>query len=135
MGAINQAFNQAAGSVAAAATLIKSSKEQDMSQALLGKEQSYEASADIKNLQEQLTGKKNEWGEAESDLAILNAKKPGGKGNTKAALDEKRKTKMSEIEAAKRAFEELSDRIEAKQAMKQRAEIMMKKANKWGGIK
>ena len=135
MGAINQAFNQAAGSVAAAATLIKSSKEQDMSQALLGKEQFYEADADIKNLQEQLTGKKNEWGNAESDLAILNAKKPGGKGNTKASLDEKRQTKMTEIEAAKRAFEELSDRIEAKQAMKNRAEIMMSKANKWGGIK
>ena len=135
MGAINQAFNQAAGSVAAAATLIKSSKEQDMSQALLGKEQSYEASADIKNLQEQLTGKKNEWGEAEADLAILNAKRTGGKGNTKAALDEKKKAKMSEIEAAKRAFDELSDRIEAKQAMKKRAELMMQKANKWGGIK
>ena len=135
MGAINQAFNQAAGSVAAAATLIKSAKEQDMSQALLGKEQSYEASADIKNLQEQLTGKKNEWGNAESDLAILNAKKPGGKGNTQASIDEKKKTKMTEIEAAKRAFEELSDRIEAKQAMKNRAEIMMSKANKWGGIK
>ena len=135
MGAINQAFNQAAGSVAAAATLIKSSKEQDMSQALLGKEQSYEASADIKNLQEQLSDKKNEWGNAESDLAILNAKKPGGKGNTQASIDEKKKTKMSEIEAAKRAFEELSDRIEAKQAMKKRAELMMDKANKWGGIK
>ena len=135
MGAINQAFNQAAGSVAAAATLIKSSKEQDMSQALLGKEQSYEADADLKVLQEQLTGKKNEWGEAESDLAILNAKKPGGKGNTKASLDEKRQTKMSEIEAAKRAFDELSDRIEAKKAMKNRAELMMQKANKWGGIK
>ena len=135
MGAINQAFNQAAGSVAAAATLIKSSKEQDMSQALLGKEQYHEADADIKELQEQLSGKKNEWGNAESDLAILNAKKPGGKGNTQASIDEKKKAKMSEIEAAKRAFEELSDRIEAKQAMKQRAEIMMKKANKWGGIK
>ena len=135
MGAINQAFNQAAGSVAAAATLIKSSKEQDMSQALLGKEQSYEADADIKNLQEQLTGKKNEWVNAESDLAILNAKKPGGKGNTKASLDEKRKSKMTEIEAAKRAFDELSDRIEAKKAMKNRAELMMQKANKWGGIK
>ena len=135
MGAINQAFNQAIGSVAAAATLIKSSKEQDMSQALLGKEQYHEADADIKELQEQLSGKKNEWGNAESDLAILNAKKPGGKGNTQASIDEKKKTKMSEIEAAKRAFEELSDRIEAKQAMKQRAEIMMNKANKWGGIK
>ena len=135
MGAINQAFNQAAGSVAAAATVIKGAKEQDMSQALLGKEQYYEADADIKDLQEQLTVKKNEWGEAEGDLAILNAKKPGGKGNTKAALDEKKKAKMTEIDAAKRAFEELSDRIEAKKAMKQRAEIMMNKANKWGGIR
>lgn len=135
MGAINQAFNQAAGSVAAAATVIKGAKEQDMSQALLGKEQYYEADADIKDLQEQLTVKKNEWGEAEGDLAILNAKRPGGKGNTKAALDEKRMAKMSEIDAAKRAFEELSDRIEAKKAMKQRAELMMSKANKWGGIK
>lgn len=65
----------------------------------------------------------------------MNAKRTGGKGNTKAALDEKKKSKMSEIEAAKRAFEELSDRIEAKKAMKQRAEIMMDKANKWGGVR
>ena len=135
MGAINQAFNQAAGSVAAAATVIKGAKEQDMSQALLGKEQYHEADAAIKDFQEQANVKKNEWGEAEGDLAILNAKRPGGKGNTKAALDEKRMAKMSEIDAAKRAFEELSDRIEAKKAMKQRAELMMSKANKWGGIK
>lgn len=135
MGAINQAFNQAAGSVAAAAAVIKGAKEQDMSQALLGKEQYHEADASIKDLKEQLTDKKNEWGEAEGDLTILNAKRTGGKGNTKAALDEKKKAKMTEIDAAKRAFEELSDRIEAKQAMKQRAEIMMDKANKWGGIR
>ena len=135
MGAINNAFNQAAGAVAGATAIVKGAKEQDMSQALLGKEQYHEADADIKVLQEQLTNKKNEWGEAEGDLAILNAKKPGGKGNTQAALDDKRKAKMTEIEAAQRAFEELSDRIEAKQAMKSRAELMMKKANKWGGIR
>ena len=135
MGAINNAFNQAAGAVAGATAIVKGVKEQDMSQALLGKEQYHEADADVKVLQEQLTNKKNEWGEAEGDLAILNAKKPGGKGNTQAALDEKRKAKMTEIEAAQRAFEELSDRIEAKQAMKSRAELMMKKANKWGGIR
>ena len=135
MGAINSAFNQAVGSVAAASAVIKGAKEQDMSQALLGKEQSKEAEADIKNLQNQLSESKNKWGEAEGDLAILNAKRTGGKGNTKAALDEKKRNKMSEIDAAKRAFEELSDRIEAKQAMKQRAEIMMSKANKWGGIR
>ena len=135
MGAINSAFNQAAGAVAGAAALVKGAKEQDMSQALLGKEQSKEAEAELKNLQPQLSEAKNKWGEAEGDLAILNAKRTGGKGNTKAALDEKKKAKMSEIDAAKRAFEELSDRIEAKKARKQRAEIMMSKANKWGGIK
>ena len=135
MGAINSAFNQAAGAVAGAAALVKGAKEQDMSQALLGKEQSKEAEAELKNLQPQLSEAKNKWGEAEGDLAILNAKRTGGKGNTKAAIEEKKKAKMSEMDAAKRAFEELSDRIEAKKAMKQRAEIMMSKANKWGGIK
>ena len=135
MGAINQAFNQAAGSVAAAATLIKGAKEQDMSQALLGKEQYIEAEAGIKEDQAKLPEAKNRWGEAEADLAILNAKRTGGKGNTKAALDEKKKAKMNEIDAARIAFEKLSDSIEAKKAMKQRAELMIKKADKWGGIK
>ena len=60
MGAINQAFNQAAGSVAAAATLVKGAKEQDMSQALLGKEQSHEADAAIKELQDQISGAKKQ---------------------------------------------------------------------------
>ena len=135
MGAINQAFNQTAGIVAAAAAMVKNTKEHEMEQALLGKEQTLESEADIKDLQEQLSTKKNEWGEAESDLAILNAMRPGGKGNTKASLDEKRKTKMSEIEAAQRAFDELSSRLEAKKAMKKRAELMMSKASRWGGLK
>ena len=135
MGAINQAFNQAAGSVAAAAALVKGAKEQDMSQALLGKEQSSEADAAIKELQDQVTGAKKQWGDAEADLAILNMKRPGGKGNTKASIDEKKMAKMTEIEAAQKAFEELSDRVKAKQAMKQRAELMIRKADKWGGIR
>ena len=59
MGAINQAFNQAAGSVAAATALVKGAKEQDMSQALLGKEQYNEANASIKELTGQLNEAKN----------------------------------------------------------------------------
>ena len=59
MGAINQAFNQAAGSVAAAATIINGAKEQDISQALLGKEQYSEAEAELKDLQPQLSEAKN----------------------------------------------------------------------------
>lgn len=68
MGAINQAFNQGLGSVAAAATIIRgekekeiskkeqeiSKKEQDISQALLGKEQYSEAEADIKDYEGQM---------------------------------------------------------------------------------
>ena len=59
MGAINQAFNQGLGSVAAAATIISGAKEQDMSQALLGKEQYSEAEAELKDLQPQLSEAKN----------------------------------------------------------------------------
>ena len=135
MGAINQAFNQAVGAVTGAALVYQHARESDISQALLGKEQYKELDADIKNLQSQVSESKNKWDQAEGDLAILNTKRPGGKGNTKAALDEKKKAKMSEIDAAKRAFEELSGRIEAKKAMRERAEITMNIANKWGGIK
>ena len=59
MGAINQAFNQGLGSVAAAATLIKGAKEKDVSQALIGKEQYHEAEAGIKEDQAKLTEAKN----------------------------------------------------------------------------
>ena len=59
MGAINQAFNQAAGSVAAAATIISGAKEQDISQALLGKEQYSDAEAELKDLEGKLSGEKN----------------------------------------------------------------------------
>ena len=135
MGAINQAFNQAVGAVTGAALVYQHARESDISQALLGKEQYKELDADIKNLQSQASESKNKWDQAESDLAILNTKRPGGKGNTKAAIEEKKKAKMSEIDAAKRAFEELSGRIEAKKAMRERAEITMNIANKWGGIK
>ena len=59
MGAINQAFNQGLGSVAAAAPIIKGAKEKDISQALLGKEQYSEAEAELKDLQSQLSEAKN----------------------------------------------------------------------------
>jgi hypothetical protein len=42
---------------------------------------------------------------------------------------------MSEKEAAQRAFDELADRIEAKQAMMSRAEKIMKRTGTWGGVR
>ena len=59
MGAINQAFNQGLGSVAAAATIIKGAKEKDISQALMGKEQYSDAEAYIKEKQPELSDAKN----------------------------------------------------------------------------
>ena len=59
MGAINQAFNQGLGSVAAAATIIKGAKEKDISQALLGKEQYSDAEAELKDIEGQLPEAKN----------------------------------------------------------------------------
>ena len=59
MGAINQAFNKGLGSVATAATIINGAKEQDISQALLGKEQYNEAEAEIKDLEGQVPEAKN----------------------------------------------------------------------------
>ena len=50
-------------------------------------------------------------------------------------MNEKKEKKMNDIDAARKSFEELTNSIAAKRAMKQRAEIMIKKADKWGGIK
>ena len=136
MGAINSAFNQAAGSVAAAAALVKSSKNQDMEQALLGKEQSHEASAELIKLagESEAAGKTlDEASAAEKDAGKFMRSVGRDKSYSKADKAEAKKMykkALTEKEAAQRAFEELQDRIEARKAMKQRAEIMMQKANK-----
>lgn len=141
MGAINSAFNQAAGSVAAAAALVKSSKDQDMERALLGKEQSHEAGADLIKLHgesEEANKKLEEASAAEKDAGKF--MRSVGRDKSYSKEDKKEAKKMykkalTEKEAAQRAFDELQDRIEARKAMMDRAEIMMQKANKWGGLK
>lgn len=128
MGAINSAFNQAVGSVAAAATLVKGSKEHDMEQALLGKEQAHEASADLIKL----AGESEAAEEAlkKANEAVEATKGWNMEGKNSKMLKGKVAKRLSEKEAAQRAFDELQDRIEAKKAMKSRAELMMNRANK-----
>lgn len=136
MGAIQNSMNQMLGTVAGAAAVgkkVMKEKKLEQEQGLLAKEQYHEAEAEKSDLEVQADEQKNIWGEAEGDLAILQAKRPGGKGNTKAALDEKRMQKMNEIEAAQRAFQNLQDKIEAKKAMMERAQSIMKRT-KVGGI-
>ena len=50
-------------------------------------------------------------------------------------LEGKVAKRLSEKEAAQRAFDELADRIEAKKAMMNRAEKIMKRTGTWGGMR
>lgn len=133
---IQSSINKILGSAAAVAVAGKKGQEakaKEEEQGLLAKEQFHEASADVTRL----TG---EAEEAESVLSektaisdSLASKRPGGKGNTKKALEEKRAAALSEKEAAQRAFNELQDRIEAKKAMMERASMIMKRTGIIGG--
>lgn len=50
-------------------------------------------------------------------------------------LEGKVAKRLTEQEAANRAFKELSDKIEAKKALKSRAEVIMRRTGILGGIK
>ena len=159
MGAINSAFNQAAGAVAGAAVTIKHTKDSDFSKmnsadnsALIARNQSRAASA-------------------EADEAVNEAKKDGGltnqlseaevaEGEAKKAFEKayNRKNgspitilnKMTELKAAKKAADTLRDKYKAVEDLKDRAEEQRRYAAKatqialdektkyekrWGGIK
>ena len=143
MGAITSAFNQAAGAVAGAAVAIKHASQQkelkaeaikekaekDVEEGLLAKEQYHRASADLTKLTGESTEVKDVLNKANSAVEVAMAKKPGGKGNTKAAIAEGQKKALTEQDAAQRAFDELADRIEAKKAIIARAEAIMRRTN------
>lgn len=125
---INSMTTTIAGAIAAGkhAEEKKAMKEE---QGMLAKEQYHEASAELKKLE-------GEGKEVDATLKGANeayeaamAKKPGGKGNTKASIAEGQKKALTEKEAAQRAFDELQDKIEAKMAMKSRAEAIMKRTS------
>ena len=118
------------GTVAAGAVTAKHMKDKALiaqEQGLLAKEQFHEASADISALSGQAEEASKLVESTSKTYDDLMAKKPGGKGNTKASLEERRGKALTEKQAAERAFAELSDRIEAKVAMKARAEMIMKR--------
>ena len=138
MGAIQNSIVGALGAVTGAAVAgkhMKDVKAKEEEQGLLAKEQYHEAAADITKLkgESEVAGKAVEETSAAYDAAM--AKRPGGKGNTKAAIAEKQKKALTEKEAAQRAFDELKDRIESKIAMQARAEKIMKRTGTWGGIR
>lgn len=130
MGAIQGSINSMLNTVAAGAVAgkhFKDKKALETEQGLLAQEQYHEAGADLTKLtgESEIANKVVEETSAAYDVAM--AKRPGGKGNTKAAIAEKQKKALTEKEAAQRAFDELQDRIEAKLAMQARAEKIMKR--------
>ena len=159
MGAINNAFNQAAGAVAGAALAIEHAKDSDFSKmnsadnsALIARNQARTATAEAN---EATNEAKKEggltWQLSEAEVKEGEAKKAFEKaanrknGSTVTILN-----KMTELKAAKRAADELRDKYKALTDLQDRAleqRMHAAKATKialdekaryeqrWGGIK
>ena len=159
MGAINNAFNQAAGAVAGAALAIKHAKETDFSKmnaadssALIARNQARAATAEANEATDESL---KEGGLVEQlSVAEVNreeAEKEYNKAvNRKNGSPSKRFEKFTELEAAKKAEYELKNKYKALVDINNRAEeqrIYAAKATKialdqkqkyekhWGGIK
>lgn len=136
MGAIQNSINGALGAIAGAAAAAKHmSDKEDLKteQGLLAQEQYHEASADLKKLE----GESAEAGEVlkGANERVEATKGWNMEGKNKKMLQGKVNKRLTEQEAAQRAFDELQDRIAAKQAMMSRAEKMMKRTGTWGGMR
>ena len=135
MGAINNAFNQALGAAAGAGLAIKHAKESDFSKmntaehaALVAKNQAVDAEAAAKDAKlgeeqansEQIDAIMNSWGK---DEEYYNAEKEYDDKVQKGQFPSYSpvQKKLTEWQAAKRAIDEASNKIEGIQAMKQRA--------------
>ena len=127
MGAINNAFNQALGSAAAAGLAIKHAKESDFSKmnttehaALIAKNQAVdaEAAANEAEIYEDKTNK--DWINNVVDSWTKEEAYNKAKDSKKASFETVQK-KLTEWEASKRAIAELSNKIDGIDAMKQRA--------------
>ena len=127
MGAINNAFNQAAGAAAGAALAIKHAKESDFSKAvtaehsaLIARNQATEAEAAAKDakLEEEPTfiaasdAASKEW---DAEQAYYKAR------DRKNASYKTKVKKLTELDAAKRAYTELTNKLKGIDDMVQRA--------------
>ena len=144
MGAINNAFNQALGAVAGAGLAIKHAKESDFSKAvtaehsaLVANNQAVDAEAVAKDAKlgeeqansEQMDAIINSWGK---DEEYYNAEKEYDDKLQKGQHPSYSPVyqKLTEWQAAKRAIDEASNKIEGIQAMKQRAKDQRAYADK-----
>ena len=166
MGAINQAFNQAAGAVAGAALAIKHAKESEESKmnaaehsALIARNQASTAETESETAEVANAYATNEKGETESLLLRSVKAEDKFKKAKDAWLDAKERKnassktiakKFNDVKAARSAADSLKVKIEALNAMAERAaeqrayaekatkiaeEAQQKYEKRWGGIK
>ena len=127
MGAINNAFNQAAGAAAGAALAIKHAKETDFSKAitaenaaLIARNQSRAAEAEAKDAKTEEGPTQLSLGDALTD----NWDKEQAYNRAKKRKNASYKTvnkKLTELEASKKAVAELLNKLDGIEAMQQRA--------------
>ena len=156
MGAINNAFNQAAGAVAGAALAAKHAQESDFSKmnaaehsALIARNQSREADVAAKDAKLDEDPTNRNWIEAVLDSWVKDEAYQKAQKRKNASTKTVTK-KLKEWEAAKRAIDELDNKLYSIETMKQRAaeqrsaadkatklaeESKQKYQSKWGGIK
>ena len=153
MGAINSAFNQAAGSVAAASLAIKHAKESEESKvnaaensALIDRNQARASSVEAKEADEELANKINE---AEQDRD--KARESFVKAMTRKNGSQKTRIKrFTEVQAAEEALSRLKEKQlgvafmmdkaseqikQAEKSTKLAEEKKLKFQSRWGGIK
>ena len=144
MGAINNAFNQALGATAGAALAIKHAKESDFSKmntaehaALIANNQAVDAEQEADKAKlgeeqaasEQIDAIMNSWGKDEEYYSAekeYDDKVQKGQHPSYSPVYQK----LTEWQAAKRAIDEASNKIEGIQAMKQRAKDQRAYADK-----
>ena len=159
MGAINQAFNQAVGSVAAASLAIKHAQESDFSKmnsadnsALIARNQARAATAEAN----EATNEAQKEGGLVDQLSEAEVKEEEANKAFEKAINRKngspvtRLEKMTELRAAQKAADELRDKYKAltdlqDRAMEQRRyaakatkialDEKTKYETRWGGIK
>ena len=128
MGAINNAFNQAAGAAAGAALAIKHAKETDFSKmisaensALIARNQSSEADVAAKEAKLEEDKTMDDFLKAMSDKIDKSNKYEKAKSRKNASPKTVNK-KYTELKAADQALESLSNKIDGLEAMQKRAE-------------
>ena len=127
MGAINNAFNQALGAVAGAELAIKHAKESDFSKAvtaehsaLIAKNQAVDAEAAAKDAELEEYPATRDWVDALTDSWVKEEKYDNIR-NSKNASAKAVQKKLTEWEASKRAADELGNKLNGIEAMRQRA--------------